>query len=167
MTWYKGIEARSVAYFIICLVIEIVLLFFCSCKELQYIPVETVKTEIVHVHDTVKQSDSVKTYMNTIIREARPEDSVMIAQLGVKLKDNERLLILLQKELQESKSTKSETHNKDSVRIDSIQVPYPVERKISKWETFCIDYGKVMIGCTVGAIFFFIIFVLILARRKL
>ena len=142
-------------------------LLICGCSEMRYIPVETVKTEIVHVHDTIKQSDSIKSFTNTIIREARPEDSAMIAQLGVKLRYNERLLILLQKELQENRSKTQLIRNKDSLRIDSIQVPYPVERKLSKWETFCIDYGKVMIGSTIVVIFFFIIFVLILARRKL
>jgi hypothetical protein len=34
------------------------------------------------------------------------------------------------------------------IKTDSIQVPYPVERKLSRWETFCLDYGKVMVGTT-------------------
>jgi hypothetical protein len=122
----------------------------------QYIPVETVSTERVTVHDTIKQSDSTKTQANTIIREARPEDSVMIAQLGIKLKRNERLLILLQKELQEHKSNRQESHTKDSVRVDSVQVPVPVECKLTKWETFCIDYGKVMAGSTIVLLLMFI-----------
>lgn len=128
------------------------LLWLCSCTTTQYVPVETVRTEIEHVHDTIKQSDSVKTQTNTIIREARPEDSAMIAKLGIKLQANERLLILLRQELQETKSNKQESHSKDSVRVDSIQVPYPVERKLSKWESFCIDYGKIMAGATAASI---------------
>lgn len=127
-----------------------------GCKSVQYIPVETVSTERVTVHDTIKQSDSTKTQANTIIREARPEDSVMIAQLGIKLKRNERLLILLQKELQEHKSNRQESHTKDSVRVDSVQVPVPVECKLTKWETFCIDYGKVMVGSTIVLLLMFI-----------
>jgi hypothetical protein len=34
------------------------------------------------------------------------------------------------------------------IKTDSIQVPYPVERKLSRWEAFCLDYGKVMVGTT-------------------
>jgi hypothetical protein len=132
-----------------------------GCKSVQYIPVETVSTERVTVHDTIKQSDSTKTQANTIIREARPEDSVMIAQLGIKLKRNERLLILLRKELQEHKSNRQESHTKDSVRVDSVQVPVPVECKLTKWETFCIDYGKVMTGST---IILFLMFIYIIVR---
>jgi hypothetical protein len=37
-----------------------------GCKSVQYIPVETVSTERVTVHDTIKQSDSTKTQANTI-----------------------------------------------------------------------------------------------------
>lgn len=131
-----------------------------GCKSEEYIPVETVRIERVTVHDTIKQSDSVKTQTNTIIREARPEDSVMIAQLGIKLKRNERLLILLQKELQEHKSNRQESHTKDSVRVDSVHVPVPVERKLTKWETFCLDYGKVMTGCTIALLAMFIFLII-------
>lgn len=144
----------------LCLIVVLVMLL-AGCKT-QYVTVETVRTETVHVHDTIKQSDSVKTQINTIIREARPEDSAMIAQLGIKLRQNERLLILLQKELQERKSDRQESHVKDSVRVDSVQVPVPVERKLSKWEQFCLDYGKVTTGGTVVCLFLIIAY---LVRR--
>lgn len=123
-------------------IIVIVSLFFSSCKT-QYVPVETVRTEIVNVHDTIKQTDSVKTETNTIIRESRPEDSLMLAELGIKLKANERLLILLQKQVAEKNNQTYESHTKDSVRIDSVQVPYPVEKKLTKWEQTKMDMGGV------------------------
>ena len=129
-------------YSLIGIIITIVSLLFTSCKT-QYVPVETVRTEIVNVHDTIKQTDSVKTETNTIIRESRPEDSLMLAELGIKLKDNERLLILLQRQLSEKNNQTYESHNKDSVRVDSIQVPYPVERKLSKWEQIKMDMGGI------------------------
>ena len=122
------------------IIVVIVSLLFSSCKT-QYVPVETVRTEIVNVHDTIKQTDSVKTQINTIIRESRPEDSLMLAELGIKLKDNERLLILLQRQLYEKNNQTYESHNKDSIRVDSIQVPYPVERQLTKWEKTKMNMG--------------------------
>lgn len=144
------------------------LLWLCSCNTTQYVPIETVRTERVTVHDTIKQSDSTKTQTNTIIREARPEDSAMIAQLGIKLQSNERLLILLQKELQEHKINRQESHTKDSVRVDSVHVPVPVERKLTKWETFYLDHGKVMTGFSIASFFLFIFLIIrwITGRKK-
>ena len=119
-----------------------------SCKDVEYIPVPEYQTEIVHDRDTVKKVDSIRTEKETILREARPEDSLMIARLGIKLSNNERLLILLQNELMEKNSNTYESHNKDSVRVKLINVPFPIEKKLTRWQTFCCDYGKIMLGAT-------------------
>lgn len=119
-----------------------------SCKSVEYAKVPEYHTEVVHHRDTVIQKDSILKEVNTILREARPEDSAMIAQLGIKLGNDERLLILLQNALTEKNNSTYESHNKDSVRVDSVRTPYPVEKKLSKWQTFCCDYGKIMIGAT-------------------
>ena len=137
--------------YIFIVVSMVVCLLLFGCKT-QYVPVVENHTEYVHIHDTIKQTDSVKTNTNTIIRESRPEDSLMLAELGIKLKANERLLILLQKELTEKNKEKIESHNKDSVRVDSVQVPYPVERKLSRWEQIKMDCGGIAIGGVIIAV---------------
>ena len=43
------------------------------------------------------------------------------------------------------------------IKTDSVRVPYPVERKLSKWQQFKMDYGNVSMGGTVVAIVFIII----------
>lgn len=139
-------------------------LMLCGCKSIQYVPVETVRTEIVHQTDTVKQTDSTKTEKETIIREARPEDSLMLAKLGIKLQSNERLLILLQKELSDTKKELEEKHNSDSVRVEYKDRPYPVEKKLTKWQSFCIDYGKIMLGSTIACVIAIVL--LVIYRRK-
>lgn len=144
--------------------LSLVLMLLYGCKSIQYVPVETVRTEIVHQTDTVKQTDSVKTEKETVIREARPEDSLMLAKLGIKLQSNERLLILLQKELSDTKKELEEKHNSDSVRVEYKDRPYPVEKKLTKWQSFCIDYGKIMLGSTVAGVI--VILLLIIYRRK-
>lgn len=149
------------------LIIGIILtLFLAGCKT-QYIPVETIKTEIVHKTDTVEKNTVINNEKETILREARPEDSAMIAKLGIKLKDNEILLILLQNELRETRDELYEIHNRDSVKTDSVQVPYPVERELSKWESFCLDYGKLMLGGTILGVIVIILWLIFWIRRKL
>lgn len=146
------------------MILSLVLMLLCGCKSIQYVPVETVRTEIVHQTDTVKQTDSVKTEKETVIREARPEDSLMLAKLGIKLQSNERLLILLQKELSDTKKELEEKHNSDSVRVEYKDRPYPVEKQLTKWQSFCIDYGKIMLGSTIAGVI--VIVLLIIYRRK-
>lgn len=146
------------------MILSLVLMMLCGCKSIQYVPVETVRTEIVHQTDTVKQTDSVKTEKETVIREARPEDSLMLAKLGIKLQSNERLLILLQKELSDTKKELEEKHNSDSVRVEYKDRPYPVEKQLTRWQSFCIDYGKIMLGSTIAGVI--VIVLLIIYRRK-
>ena len=147
-------------------IVMILLLFLlCGCKT-QYVPVETIRTEIVHQHDTIKQTDSVTNNIRTIIRESRPEDSLMLRELGIKLQSNERLLILLQKELQQAKSEKQESHFKDSVRDDSVQVPYPVPAQLSRWQSFCCDYGKLMLGGTIMALILITTYLIRIIKKR-
>lgn len=152
-------------YLFIVVSLIICLLLF-SCKTIKYVPVVEQHTEIVHHYDTIKQIDSVKNEIKTIIRESRPEDSLMLAEMGIKLQSNERLLILLQRELAEKNSEKYESHNKDSVRVDSVEVPVPVEKKLSKWEQFTLDYGKVAFGGTLIAIAIIIFELIRWLRRR-
>ena len=49
------------------------------------------------------------------------------------------------------------------MKSDSIRVPYPVERKLSKWQQLRLDFGGWAMGGTVVAIVFIIIW---LVRRK-
>lgn len=51
-------------------------------------------------------------------------------------------------------------------RRDSISVPYPVERQLTKWESFCIGYGKVMTGVTLGSLFLILLFIIIWLRHN-
>ena len=150
---------------IIGIILTLLLFTLVGCKT-QYIPVETVRTEIVHQTDTVHITDSIETTKEITLREARPEDSLKIAKLGIKLQENERLLILTQWELQKEKNKTVESHNKDSVRVDSIQVPYPVERKLTHWEQIKMDYGEIAIGGTLVGFFFFIYVLLRWLRRR-
>jgi hypothetical protein len=120
----------------------------CSCKSIQYVPVETVKTEVVHEHDTIRVNDSVWTEKTVTIREV---DSTELAALGIKIKalQGERTAWLVERSnLQKQKGQQERVKYMYVTKTDCIQVPYPVERMLSRWEQFCLDYGKVMVGTT-------------------
>ncbi|UKK52650.1 hypothetical protein [Prevotella sp. E2-28] len=139
----------------------------CGCKNVEYVPYEVVKKEIVHQTDTVEKKVETNKETNTIIREGRPEDSVLLAKLGIKLSANERLLILQQQQISDLTNELKEVHNKDSVRSDATQVPVPAERKLSRWEQVCLDYGKLWMGGTILFAVIIIIWIVIWIRKKM
>lgn len=122
----------------------IVALFICAlfsgCRSIQYVPIETVRTDTLY--QKVLQRDSIHIHDSVTIREK--DDTVMIEHWRTQWRDR----------LQRDTVYRS--------RTDSVQVPYPVERQLSHWEQFCIDYGKVMTGATVVLLVFIIVW---LARR--
>lgn len=138
-------------------IIIIVLLSLSGCKT-QYIPVETIRTEYQNHTDTIHRTDSIVREKETIIREA---DSALVAQLGLQLKDNEKAILILKREL-ERQTNKEFEHSTDTVvKTDSIQVPYPVEKKLSKWEEIKMLTGEVsMVFCL------FLVFVVILLMKR-
>lgn len=139
---FRGLLRRDyAASLFVCLV-----LLFSSCQSVKYVPVETVRTEKESKTDTIIQKDTVRSEKETILREARPEDSLMMAKLGIRLRDNERLLILLQKEMSEQKSNAYESHRDTVLKTDSVAVPYPVEKELSWWQRQKIAFGEWVFG---------------------
>ncbi|SEA78988.1 hypothetical protein SAMN04487851_11431 [Prevotella sp. tc2-28] len=128
----------------------ILLLFLlCGCKSVQYIPVETVKTEYVTKTDTFIQKDSVLVKDSVFIHSKG--DTVWYEKWHTKYIDRwkERVVV-------------------DSfIKTDSIRTPYPVERNLNKWEQFCLDFGKVTTGVTIAVIIAAIVMMIRWIRRKI
>lgn len=153
--------------YVVGVVICIIITMFCGCKNVEYVPYEVVKKEIVHQTDTIEKKVETNKETNTIIREGRPEDSVLLAKLGIKLSANERLLILQQQQISDLTNELKEIHNKDSVRVDSVQVPVPYERNLNRWEQFKMDYGAFALGGSALAVVIIIIWLIVWIRRKI
>lgn len=98
--------------------------WLCSCRSIQYVPVETVKTEIEY-RDRL-QRDSIHVHDSIIVRDKG--DSVFIDRWHTEYKD--RLL-------------RDTTY---VYRTDSVQVPYPVEKKLSWWALIKLQIGETAIG---------------------
>ena len=149
------------------IVVVFIMLFgflFCSCRSTQYVPVETIKTEIKEVHDTIKIQDTIKSEKQIVIREADTSEIERInAEYGFKLDKAQKTILILNKELQQQSHKEDEVKEKIVYKDKEVQVPYPVEKKLSKWEQIKIDLGGWMVGIILISI---ILFCLYLARGK-
>ncbi len=137
--WGKAFASASVMFLLFCL-----LCVMCGCKTTEYVPVETVRTEYrdrvntEHVVDSVMNDKFV--YING--------DTVFIYQDRIKWRTEVK---------------------HDSVYInktDTIRVPYPVERKLSRWEQAKMDFGGIAFGGIVVAIIIIAILAWIAKKRK-
>ena len=138
-------------------------LLLSGCKSIQYVPVEKVKTEYINRTDTVNKIDTLISEKETIIREA---DSSLVAKLGLQLKANERAILILQRELERQVSKESEHKTDTVIKTDSVQVPCPVERKLTKWEQTKMNVGSVSIGICISFVAIMVIVFLVKAYRK-
>lgn len=109
---------------------------FTSCRSPQYVPVESVKHDSIYIskilHDSIYQRDSI--YID------RKGDTVFIYK--------DRYLY----------KYKNLIDTMYINRIDSIQVPYPVEKQLTKWQSMKLELG----GWALGII---IVFILVLIGR--
>lgn len=108
-----------------------------SCRTTEYVPVEIIKTDT--------------TYINKVQRDSIYQlDSIYILDRG------DTILITKTKYLYKDRLIRDTVYRS---RIDSVQVPYPVERKLTRWEQIRLDIGGWAMG---GFIVVFIAFVVII-----
>ena len=117
-----------------CVIALPLLLSLYGCKT-QYVPVETVRTEYVErtkeLRDTTVIHDSTFVYRNG--------DTLYITQW----RDRWRTV-----------------YKQDTLlvnRTDSVQVPYPVEKKLNRWEQFKVDYSGYVIGILLASLVLIIV----------
>lgn len=97
----------------------LMLALLCGCTTTKYVPVESVRTEY-RDHDVLRV-DSVMLHDSVVIRSAG--DTVLME----KWRWRDRVSIV--------RDTVSVT------KTDSIQVPYPVEKQLTRWERTKMDWG--------------------------
>lgn len=146
-------------YFIILFIIA---LCFCSCTRTVYEPVETVRTEYVEA-DTTGLFERLRSYFESIYRRETSTDSVIDrSKETVVLKENgdtarhdkERIVYVSshrEKELEHMVAQQDSIIDALrlqllSVKSDSIPVPYPVEKKLTRWEQTRMDFGGFALG---------------------
>ena len=108
-----------------------------GCKSVQFVPVETVKTDSVYIdrfqRDSIYQRDSV--FVNRwIAGDTVYQDKVVWKYVYRDKVKYDTVAIL---------------------RSDTVRVPFPVERELSKWEQVKFDVG----GCAICAVIIIILIV--------
>ncbi|MDE5625205.1 MAG: hypothetical protein K2I61_02670 [Muribaculaceae bacterium] len=152
-----------------------------SCTRTVYKPVETVRTEYVKA-DTTGLYEGIRSLLDFMFRREASSDSLIDrTKETVVLKENgdtarhdkERVVYVAshrEKELehtvrQQDSTIKSLRLLLESAKSDSIPVPYPVEKRLTKWEQTKMDFGGFALGA-VGAVVCIAVIWLIKKFRK-
>lgn len=136
-----------------------------GCRTTRYVPVESVRTEykdrVVAVRDTVR--DSV-LMLNDVYR----HDSVSVMLRGDTVYIERWHTLLQSSSLQNRAERSKAVHDTLYVtRTDSVMVPMPVERKLTKWERAKMDFGTAAIVIAAMAIIAGIVILAWWLRRKI
>lgn len=106
-----------------------------SCTKVNYVPVESVRTDSTYIYQLLRDSIYV-------------QDSIYIREKGDTVyKDRIKYLY-------------KEKFRIDTIyteKIDTVRVPYPVERKLSKWEQTYLAIGRVSLWVIIVIIVIFFI----------
>ena len=104
---------------ILLLYVLAVFTMLCGCRQMQYVPVVTVLHDSVYVVQTHR--DSILRYDSVYV--ADKGDTVWLEKYKYVYRDRWRVDTLV------------------SVRTDTVSVPYPVERKLTRWERVKLEAG--------------------------
>ena len=119
-----------------------------GCKT-QYIPVPEYHEIVVHHADTLLRVDSVQLRDSVIIRLQGDTIVQEVWRWRDRVKYDTRIVY------------------RDSIRVDSVRVPYPVERKQTAWERTMQNVGKLSLILIVISICFILVYSLLRARNKI
>ena len=133
---------RNILY----ILMTVALLTGCKTK---YIPVPEYHEVVVHHSDTLLRVDSVQLRDSVIIRLQGDTIVQEVWRWRDRVKHDTRIVY------------------RDSVRVDSVRVPYPVERKQSAWERTMQNVGKISLIILVTSICFMLVYLLLRARNKI
>lgn len=149
---------------------SILLLFLLiSCRSIQYVPVETVRTEykdrivsdsssskeVVNVKDSIRYKDSIVQVVDENGNVLRTE----VYKWHDRFRESNYLLSQLQ----------SRYDSLYLVKQDSVQIPYPVEveKKLTWWQSMKIELGGWAFGLILVAIVILMVRKIIKLRNKL
>lgn len=129
--------------------VSIILIFalcgvLCSCRSVRYIEVPRVSRDTLRVVQVETRIDSVRD--SIFLREFVQGDTVYMVKYVERLRWRDRWRV----------------DTVQAVRVDSVGIPYPVERKISRW-------GKVRYmwrGATVGLVLAVVAVAVVWLRRR-
>lgn len=137
-------------------------LLTCSCTPTKYVPMETVRTEYREADTTAIWNRALRFFEQIRQRESRSDSLIDHQKETVVLKENgdtarhdrERIIYrssVREKELERTAQMqdsiiKALRLQLESVKSDTIPVPYPVEKGLTRWEQTKMDLGGFALG---------------------
>lgn len=143
----------------------IIISMLCGCRTTRYVPVESVRTEykdrVVAVHDTVRDSVLVSSdvYRHDSVSVMLRGDTVYVERWHTLLQSSS-----LQNRAERSKAAHDTLY---VIKTDSVKMPVPVERKLTKWEKTKMDFGTAAMVIAAMAIIAGIVILAWWLRRKI
>ena len=116
----------------------------CSCRSVDYVPVESVRQDTVYVNRL--QRDSVYVADSVYVRDSGDTVQIMRTRYVDRLRDRTDTLRM--------------------VSTDTIRVPYPVERELTRWQRFKLDIGGIAIGVMAAALLAIVVWLVLRFRRR-
>lgn len=148
---------EDVWYLIKIALLSVVVLLLASCKSVQYVPIETTHTEYIEkvVVDSSEISrlrylvDSVRQSVTIVYKDC----TIMVVDTAGNVKSKERykdttkdrLVEHKTKEIDSTAFYRSIIDSLRHIKNDTIQKPYPVEKELTKWQQFKVEYGGYML----------------------
>lgn len=143
-----------------------IVLLLASCKTTEYVPIETTHTEYIEkvVFDTAEVNrlrllvDSVSHSVVIVQKDC----TVMTVDTAGNVKSKERYKDTTKDRLVEHKTReidstayyRSMIDSLRHIKNDTIQKPYPVEKQLTKWQQFKVDYGGYMLTIILATIIY-------------
>lgn len=143
-------------------VMFLVLLAITGCRT-QYVTVPEYHNEYISRTDSFFHMDTIMEKEWVTIKEV---DSTQLAELGVQLRNIKTAYLIERNRNRERNSVTASIKTDTIFKTDSIPVPHPVERKLSRWERVKMDVGGWAIGALSAALLASIGFIVILLIRK-
>ena len=116
----------------------------CGCKQVQYVPVETVQLDSIYLTQTLR--DSIVRYDSVYVRDKG--DTLYVERWKYLYRDKVRVDTMV------------------SVRVDTLAVPYPVEKRLTRWERVKMEAGGVAIGGFFLLLAAIVAYIVYRSRRK-
>ena len=122
----------------------ILAIVLCGCKQVQYVPVETVRLDSIYLTQTLR--DSIVRYDSVYVRDKG--DTLYVERWKYLYRDKVRVDTMV------------------SVRVDTLAVPYPVEKRLTRWERVKMEAGGVAIGGFFLLLAAIVAYIVYRSRRK-
>ena len=111
---------------------------------MQYVPVETVRLDSIYLTQTLR--DSIVRYDSVYVRDKG--DTLYVERWKYLYRDKVRVDTMV------------------SVRVDTLAVPYPVEKRLTRWERVKMEAGGVAIGGFFLLLAAIVAYIVYRSRRK-